>query len=105
MRKAMFFMVLLMVLTPLLSGCSFWERDTTEPVQPQEDRLPQKDSQLRETVFFFPDSNGRVIVPVRFDIPWQEGIARATLGHTVEGQVPQEISALGLAPQIGRAHV
>lgn len=98
MRKAIVFMVILLVLTPLLNGCSFWAKDTTEPAPSQEDRLEQKDSQLRETVFYFPDSNWRVIVPVRFNIPWQEGIARATLGHTEEGQVPREISALGLAP-------
>ncbi|MBS4031086.1 MAG: GerMN domain-containing protein [Clostridiales bacterium] len=98
MRKAIFFIGLLLVLTPLLNGCSFWEKKTTEPVPQQEDRLPQKDSQLRETVFYFPDSSWRVIVPVRYNIPWQEGIARATLGYTEEGQVPLAIAALGLAP-------
>lgn len=98
MRKVLYLLVLLLVLTPLISGCSFWKQDTTDPVPPQEDRLPEKDSQLRETVFYFPDSSQRIIVPVRFNIPWQEGIAKATLGHTVDGHVPQEISALGLAP-------
>jgi germination protein M len=97
MRKVIFFIVLLLVLTPLLNGCSFWERDTKEPIPSQEDRPLQKDPQLRETVFYFPDSSQRIIVPVRFNVPWQEGIARATLGHTVDGKVPREISALGLA--------
>ncbi len=96
MRKAMVFMVLLLGLMPLLSGCSLWEQDVTEP--PPEDRPSQEDFQSRETVFYFPDASGRIVVPVCFGIPWQEGIARATLSYAMEGKVPQEISALGLSP-------
>ncbi len=60
--------------------------------------MPPQASQVRETVFYYPDSEWQHVVPVRYSIPWQEGIARATLKCMIDGQVPEELLALGFAP-------
>lgn len=92
---------LLMIVLLLLSanGCSMLNRnDAQEPPPENGDRLPLPDASVRETVFYLPAENWQVLVPVRKHIPWEEGIARATLNYMVEGQVPQDILALGLKP-------
>jgi germination protein M len=53
---------------------------------------------LRETVLYFPDQAWRYIIPVRFPIPWEDGIARATLTLMTDGRMPAELVAAGLAP-------
>jgi germination protein M len=95
MRKINFF-VFLLLLGLTLYGCSYLNREDASPAPPPGDK--PDDLQLRETVFYFPDQEWQVVIPVRLAIPWQEGIARATLGCMTEGQVPDEILAVGLAP-------
>ncbi len=89
---------MMLILMSLLGGCTFWERNGAEPAPPQQEERPPQTSQMRETVFYYPDSQWQYVVPVRYSMPWQEGIARATLNCMIDGQVPEELLALGFAP-------
>lgn len=51
---------------------------------------------MRETVLYLPDAGWNVLVPVRVYIPWEEGIARATLRYLTEGNLPAAVQSLGL---------
>ena len=88
---------MLLALMGLVCGCSFWKREPASPDPPKEDR-PSDSVQMRETVFYYPDVEWQFVVPVRFSIPWQEGIARATINCMIDGQVPPEILASGFSP-------
>ena len=92
--------LLTMILLILVSGCALLDRNTGEPEIPSQngDELPAPGRELRETVLYLPDAAGQVLVPVRVNIPWEEGIAKATLLHTRAGNMPAAISELGLAP-------
>ncbi|MCW3491389.1 GerMN domain-containing protein [Dethiobacter alkaliphilus] len=98
MRKTTCLLAILILL--FLSGCGLLDRDTPENVVPPEngDELIDPDRELRETVFYLPAQEGQVLVPVRIGIPWEEGIAKATLLYTREGNLPTPIANLGLAP-------
>jgi germination protein M len=97
MRKLICILLALMLLLTL-SGCTFLKRNG-EPAPPQNgDRLPEPTDDLRETVFYLPDPTRQVLVPVRTGIPWEEGIARATVGYLTEGKVPGQLLDLGLLP-------
>jgi len=95
--RRLVYLLILVVLMSMTGGCSFWKREPAEPAPPKEDRPPDT-AQTRETVFYFPDSQWQFVVPVRFNMPWQEGIARATLNLMIDGQVPSELLALGFSP-------
>jgi germination protein M len=88
---------MLLALMSLVGGCSFWKREAVTPDPPKEDR-PSNNVQMRETVFYYPDGEWKFVVPVRFNIPWQEGIARATINCMIAGQVPPELHAAGFSP-------
>ena len=83
----------------LVPGCTLLNREGQEAHPPPNgDRLPEPRIQTRETVFYLPDGNWRVLVPVRIHIPWEEGIARATIGYLTEGNTPQQALDAGLMP-------
>lgn len=44
----------------------------------------------RETVLYVADNQARYVVPVTLAIPWETGIARAAVGHLVEGGPAQQ---------------
>ncbi|MCR3922115.1 MAG: GerMN domain-containing protein [Firmicutes bacterium] len=98
MRKWM--SILLVLLLFLTSGCTLLQKDTEGPPQ-NEDRLPQPPvnlPNLRETVLYLPDKTWQLLVPVRVYIPWEEGIAKATLQYCTEGYLPSTVASLGFKP-------
>jgi len=97
LRRLVFIVLLFLSLALTSSGCSLWENNEKQPLPPAGDR-PSESEQIRETVFYFPDKSGQFVVPVRFNIPWQEGIARATINCMIDGQVPPELLDHGLYP-------
>ena len=95
MKKTILIMAVLAV---LLTGCSLLNREPQEPPIQNGDRQPEPGIKMRETVLYLPDQERHVVVPVRVNIPWEEGIARATVSYLVEGNVPTEVQDKGLAP-------
>jgi germination protein M len=98
MRKKTWFALSLLVLAMLFSGCSFWQKDSVTPAPPAGEDRPPAAVGMRETVFYFPNQDFEYLVPLRFSIPWEEGIARATINRLIDGQVPREIAELGFSP-------
>lgn len=96
--KRIFLILLVLILAAGLSaGCRFWPRRAGEPLPPQETpAVPEGD--VRATVFYFPDQTYSYLVPLVYHIPWEEGIARATVNRMVTGRVPESILAQGTAP-------
>lgn len=96
MRKRLYTLLLLLLTLLFTGGCSSWRKGEAPLPQPIPDR-PETVA-MRETVFYFPDHAWEVVVPVRYAIPWTEGIARATLNLMIDGQVPREILDAGFSP-------
>lgn len=95
MRKRVLLFFCLLLITVFLAGCAaWWPWSRTQPAPP----VPDKPDNMRETVFYLPDEAWQYIIPVRFTIPWEDGIARAALNLMIEGRMPPELSAAGLAP-------
>lgn len=95
MRKGMVILLLLCCLVG--SSCSMLQPKQEPPLQ-EEDRQPQppaNDLNLRETILYLPDQAWQVLVPVRLYVPWEEGIAKATLRYCTEGNLPAAVAALG----------
>lgn len=94
MKKAILVVAVLVV---LLSGCSLLKRETQEPPPiPNGDRPPDPGIKKRETVLYLPDQERQLVVPVRVNIPWEEGIARAAVSYLIEGKIPTEVQNKGL---------
>lgn len=96
--RAIIFIVIVTLFALPLGGCGLLQREKEMPPVSEGDRPPVTNRQLRETVFYFPDSNWKTIVPVRLRIPWEEGIAKATLRYTIAGHTPHEVQEAGLSP-------
>lgn len=90
-------LLLAVLLLLLASGCTLLNGNEQEPPPLNGDRPPELDTSFRETVFYLPDPKWQVLIPVRTGIPREEGIAKATVGYMVDGQVPQELLKNGLA--------
>lgn len=95
MRK---WICLLLSLLLTSSGCALLDSEPRSMPPQNEDRPKAAAVNLRETVFYLPDANWQSLVPVRMGIPWETGIAKATLGYLVEGSVPEKMLDLGLEP-------
>lgn len=79
--------VLLLVVIFLVVGCSpggFFEEEETETDEFQEGAQSEEEN-LRETVFYYL-YQGAYLVPVERSIPWEEGIARATISRLASSQ-------------------
>lgn len=77
------------------------EDDEIEVVRSDENVITvTEDDGMRKTVLYFKDSQG-YLVPVMRRIPWEEGIARATLNNMVDGpELRDSLSHTGLLPII-----
>jgi germination protein M len=64
--------------------------ETPEPPNGGEETPPVR---MRLTTFYYPDEDGNFIVPYTREIPWAEGIARATLEHMVAGELSRKFLA------------
>ncbi|HZK23822.1 MAG TPA: GerMN domain-containing protein [Oscillospiraceae bacterium] len=99
MRKGLsLFLVLLLV---FCSGCSLLP-EKKEVAEQAEDRLPEpppvQQPNLRETMLYLPNETHQFLLPLRVYIPWEEGIAKATLTYCTAGNLLPEVAALGVAP-------
>ncbi|NLZ93649.1 MAG: GerMN domain-containing protein [Firmicutes bacterium] len=98
MRKEL--IILLLLCCIIVSGCSLLQQKK-EPPRQEGDRLPQppeSELNLRETILYLPEENWQVLIPVRVYLPWEEGIAKATLRYCTEGNLPTAVAALGFQP-------
>ncbi|NLN06192.1 MAG: hypothetical protein GX167_01050 [Firmicutes bacterium] len=103
MRRVLL-LILLFLLAAMPAGCSLLPGRQEEPAN-EISPFPEGDMQseapgpkLRETVFYLPDAPWRLLIPVRIYIPWEEGIAKATLRYCTAGNLPDAAAAAGLAP-------
>ncbi|NLM51843.1 MAG: GerMN domain-containing protein [Firmicutes bacterium] len=100
MRKV--YTIFLVLLLLLNTGCSLpWpERENLMPPSNQEEDRPQapEGANFRETLLFLPDESWQFLLPVRVYIPWEEGIAKATLRYCTEGHLPGALLGQGMAP-------
>ena len=96
MRKWICLLLLSLLLTA--SGCALLDGEPRSMPPQNEDRPPAAAANLRETVFYLPNADWQSLVPVRMGIPWETGIAKATLGLLVDGNVPAKMLDLGLVP-------
>jgi len=78
------------------AGCFAWQRDRALPMPPERDK-PEV-AGMRETVFYLPDRDWQFVIPVRYTIPWEDGIARTTLNLMIEDRLPTELLNAGLSP-------
>lgn len=60
-----------------------------------EPKAPAKAEKVRQATLYYMDTTG-CTVPVSRDIPWTEGIAKATLGYLVDTQSDAVLQGLGL---------
>ncbi len=80
-------MVILLVVAFLTVGCSsggLFVDEETESEEYQEEAQPEEEN-LRETIFYYL-YQGAYLVPVERSIPWDDGIARATITRLVSSQ-------------------
>lgn len=94
MRKS----IVLLVLCLLAAAAGCFARPQDRALPPTSERDKPEAVGRRETIFYLPDRDWQFIIPVRFAIPWEEGIARSTLSHMVEGRLPTELLNAGLSP-------
>lgn len=96
MRRMLSVFLVLVLAAGLAAGCRVGLR--REELLPPPETEPPPAGDVRATVFYFPDQTHSYLVPVLYYIPWEEGIARATVSRMVDGSVPESILAQGLAP-------
>jgi len=101
MRKLLL-LILLFLLAAVPAGCFLLSGRQEEPAN-EINHFPEKDMQseapgvkLRETVFYLPEASWRFLIPVRIYIPWEEGIAKATLRYCTAGNLPEPAAAAGI---------
>lgn len=91
-RKILCF-VLILTLALALSGCGLidWIFPDKAPEPPGDnghgDELGDESgsARVRNSVLYVAGYEGNYVLPVSFDIPWEEGIAKAVIRHLVEG--------------------
>jgi uncharacterized protein YceK len=98
----MFTCILCLVLLGLmLTGCGSNADQTVPTLEIPQEYIPtasELSQSTRATTVYYRDADG-YIVPVTRTIPWQDGIAAATLGLMVQDeQNIQDAAAMGLEP-------
>lgn len=110
--KKVIIFALVLVIVVSLSGCqaidtmkNFFAKDKqeVEVIRSNEDEYEGEitsDPNMRDTVLYYQNGNG-YLVPVKRQIPWEEGIAKAALRNIVDSPtVREDIGAIGLLPLI-----
>lgn len=105
MRKILCFVLILSLALPL-GGCGLmdWIFPDKDPEPLGDDGYgdeigPDEGSSARErnSVLYVASSQGNYVLPVSYDIPWEEGIAKAVIRHLVEGgPAHQYLTTMGL---------
>lgn len=91
MRKFLCFVLVLSLL--FVGGCGlmdwiFPEKGSEPPPESnlEDDPVPEgSEVKTRRSILFIADAQANYILPVSYDIPWEEGIAKAVIAHLVEG--------------------
>lgn len=99
MRKTMCWL-LVVLMAVMVSGCGlmdwiFPEKESQDPPNNGEyTDLPGGNQDTlgegRPTTLYVADSHGKYVLPVTYNIPWEEGIAKAVVRHLVEGGPAQQ---------------
>lgn len=96
MRKALC-LLLAVTLLVAVGGCGImdWifpeDKDKDPDEQNHEHPGPQEEgTAVRGRTLYVADMHGRWCLPVTYDVPWEEGIAKAVLRHLVEGGPAQQ---------------
>lgn len=99
MRKTLCWLLLLSMLV-MVSGCGimdwiFPDKDGEEPPDDDYIELPGGEDEGDDTssdgrILYVADLHGKYVLPVTFNIPWEEGIAKAVVRHMVEGGPGQQ---------------
>ena len=90
LRKSISLIALLLVFVVIIAGCG--KKQKEEPMDEVSANLvreAEEDDNMRETLLYYQDDSG-YLVPVMRKIPWEEGIAKATLAKLVESPEAQE---------------
>lgn len=107
-RIILFGLIIVLGLTVLTMGKNFINKrlasddDEIEVVRSDEDviNVTEDDDGMRKTVLYFKNRDG-YLVPVMRRIPWEEGIARATLNNMIDSpELRDSLSYTGLLPII-----
>jgi len=105
-RKSVALIAIIVVLMLLVTvGCNAvktkdeFEDELPQGLEPEgdaEDSEDAEDENVRETVVYYQNDAG-YLVPVMRKIPWEEGIAKATLRMTIDSpEIQQDLMAMGL---------
>lgn len=108
--KKIIIFALVLVVVISLSGCKAIDtmknlvtkdEPDVEIIRSNEDDVETiSDPSLRDTVLYYQNGNG-YLVPVKRQIPWEEGIAKAALRNIVDSPIVREdIGIIGLLPII-----
>lgn len=107
--KKLFILVIVLVLALGLFGCKAIDtmKDLVTNDEPDIEIIRSDetvnildDSSLRNTVLYYQNENG-YLVPVKRQIPWEEGIAKAALKNMMDSPtIREDISSIGLNPII-----
>jgi germination protein M len=84
MPKKIICLIIIFILITSATGCGLLRREPPQEEVPEpEENNEQTLAHLRKTVFYFVNEHN-LLVPVTRDIPWVEGIGRATLEILVD---------------------
>lgn len=108
-KKAIIVLVII-VLSTSIYGCKAIDvmkglvaEEDTEPeiIRSDDEQLETStDINMRDTVIYFQNENG-YLIPVKRQIPWEEGIAKAALRNMIDSTVLREdLGTIGLLPLI-----
>ncbi len=98
--KRVRFLAVVLIMCMLLSGCSAVDYFTQSDEEPQPDEFTENgqpgEENLRETVFYYVFESD-YLIPVLMNIPWTEGIARATIDRIIKSpEVDSLTETIGL---------
>ncbi|KPU26999.1 spore gernimation protein GerM [Caloranaerobacter sp. TR13] len=109
--KKVVVIILILALSVSIYGCKaidtmknlFTDEEETDVdiVRSDEDNLEvSSEVELRDTVLYFQDQSG-YLIPVKRQIPWEEGIAKAALRNMIDSvALREDIGVIGLEPII-----
>jgi len=99
MPKKIITLFLILCLVLCISSCGLSKKPQEDPLKDSEE-VEETLGNMRRTIFYFGDSNNH-LVPVVKDIPWVEGIGKATLECLVDTPATRsELSLKGLQPTL-----
>jgi len=90
----------MLTMLAMVSGCGlmnwiFPDKDNPEPPDDEFIDLPGNNDpgtsgEGRSTILYVADMQGKFVLPINFDVVWEEGIAKAVVRHLVEGGPAQQ---------------